>query len=211
MFTRYIRTDGTPQGCPGDSGGPLFTVSAGNRIAGITSFLATDGSTNFTRVANVDRWIKNPNKLNVIADQEMGFLLNRGLHQCLEVGPFNGFSPTVFTAECNGANQPVDQQYWKLIAVPGTTFFQFQNTSTLDCMDGRLGSQSIGAPCDAASSNQHWTFTIAMRSPSLPPFLRIVNRHTAQCLSSSSGAPLGSPSMKPCDHSDQTQDWMFFP
>jgi hypothetical protein len=204
-FAHYLRVQGNPQGGGGDSGGPVLTVTGGNRIAGITSFLDGDGTTNFVRVNNVLRWIANPQKLNVIADQEMGFLLNRGSQLCMQL-PFSPVSALPGMSDCSGANQPTDQQYWRLLRMDvggsGSGFYQIQNTQSGQCVSagGVLGA--FITDCNSSDLSQHWAFKIILGS-----FPRIQNRNNGQCLGGSSSVLTADA----CNINATSQQWLFFP
>lgn len=208
MQARYINTLGHPQGCAGDSGGPLFQNIATPKMVGVVSFILTgkagtaDDVTAYTRLANARRWIATPTKVNTVAGGEMGFLLNRETRRCASLDGTAGV-----TSECSGANQPVDVQYWKLNAIAGTSFFQIQNTSAAKCLvvgivDGLLGVDT----CASSNPSQHWSLTVSSGSVKIQA--RTVNSfgQTVRCLAVNSSNKLVS---ERCDTPIATHKWIF--
>ena len=182
QYIRYIPVIGTPGGCEGDSGGPLLNTTGTNTIVGITSFKLGD-STNYARLANVRLWLANPQKLNVIANNEKGFLLNTNRRTC--IGDFGGV-PIIDV--CDGRNQPTDVQYWQLVstgACGGNTCYQIKNTSTGKCMSSTTGTDKISYTTCSTATAQRFRFS----SVNSGKQIKIVHQDSGMCLQ---GPPTGS-------------------
>jgi len=200
----YVATSGIPSGCSGDSGSPLFNIGGSNpdKIIGITSFGLGSGAsqtTHFTRAGNVRRWLDNPQKLNVFAANEMGFLMNQSTLTCL-TSDTPGFN--LMTA-CNGVNQPVDKQYWKVLGTAQR--FAIQSTLGNTCLAASVGSATVGrAACNTAAAAQQWAFVAAGATA-----VQASNNLTGTCLTAPSAG--GFVTVSPCNGLSGLQQWAFYP
>lgn len=201
-FTRYLRTTGTPSGCVGDSGGPLLQNVASPKLVGVTSF-ALDG-TNFTRLANVRRWVATP-KTNDLRNEERGFFLNRGQRRCM------GKSGTgAIMRDCKGTEQPFDAQYWRLatVSTASGTFFQIQSTVDGACVTTPAANGPVVlSPCSSTNALHHWTLTtsngfVSVRARTLD------TSGSARCLTAGTSFTVGA---GPCTAGEQRLDWVFHP
>ncbi|HEY3493496.1 MAG TPA: RICIN domain-containing protein, partial [Polyangiaceae bacterium] len=193
----YFRTTGTPSGCSGDSGSPLMERSSGsNLVSGIVSF-AQSGETFYTRVSNVRRWLETPSKLNVIANGELGFLMNHDNLFCLSKG---GVASDVLSQVCDGRNQPADNHYWKLVT--SGSGFQIQNTQDSTCLQALTDSTLVRrATCSSTSASQRWTFVTSGTGR------QIRNSSTGTCITGGSGFA----TVSTCSSASKPQRWSFFP
>jgi hypothetical protein len=210
LYTRNIlsiETGGAREGtCSGDSGGPLFRYSSADgsyRVVGVSSVGVNDVASDnpvhagFTRLNNVKGWLAAPHKLNVITPFELGFLLNRAHRRCAAIA--DGGGTTLF--ECDGRNQPNDDQYWQLLQVPSTNFFQIRNVLHGTCLSAGTGSVNVTQASCTAGTNTHWAFS----APGAAKQIKITHRTLNRCLTGQ--ANVFDPLRRNTCDSTQAQDW----
>lgn len=193
---------GLPALCCGDSGGPFFVRNSADvwEVAGVAAGRTGDctqqnpgpGESTFTRLGNVWQWINNPVE-NVFADAQRGFL--RNLWNKCAGAPVAAAENGVAQYYCDGRNQPVDRQYWRLTAGPNGSW-RIVNTARNTCLGVSGGSTAEGAlvlhqTCSSFRTDQQWeltpeSFTDGAAEPwSIGNYRRLRNVKSLKCLTTS--------------------------
>lgn len=197
---RLTSISSTVSSCDGDSGGPfLIRTGIGTgpwQIAGVvqTSGVTTDPSdppttriTLWSRTGNVRRWIETP-VVNSFFHGEVGIFLSGDSGKCLGL---DGASPSpgarVRQYYCDGRDQPVDHQYWRLHSIGGGYFLIYNTKSNLcvgvgggSTQDGAIVAQYGCDPTPTTTENQAWRFVLSTSGGG--GYYQIKNGKSGKCI-----------------------------
>jgi hypothetical protein len=181
----FISTQDVPQGCDGDSGAPAFKNVGGTwKIVG-TVVHGNVGRTGIVRYGNVRRWLAAP-AMNRFELDFRGFLFNQWTGRCI-----SGGVGSLRETYCDGRDQDLDFQSWRLAdsGVAGT--FYLVNGSSGQCLDlenSNEGSALVQRTCNSrlsAQNTQRWRFDTTNPGTYLE-YRRLVNHQTGRCTAPSS-------------------------
>ena len=170
-YAHLIRTSESQSSGDADSGGPLFyQPSAGTwRVAGVAQ--ASDGgdgratgTSTFTRVANVGRWIGSPHNGNAPFNG-IGFLQNIAFTQCVLL-PSSSVGTAARLGECEGYDPNVHSQLWEL--VPSGSFVQIRRAKSgaNQCLDLQGTTNNVVLATCGTGQGQQWTIAPHAGTPS---------------------------------------------
>ena len=203
-----IDTGDSPQGCDGDSGGPVTrSVDGTQKLVGI-AVRGGAGYTAFSRYSNVRNWLASP-AFNLFQAGFQGFIFNHTTGRCISRGVSSHRE-----ANCDGRDQNFDFQSWRLEPSGLSGSFYLVNGSSGKCLDlatTALGSQLVDRTClptSQSTNTQRWRFDATNHAD----YRRLVNTTTGHCIAPSS--PSSSSSVlvsQTCSSSAPTwrhQAWM---
>ncbi|HEX6273602.1 MAG TPA: RICIN domain-containing protein [Polyangiaceae bacterium] len=198
----------SPQGCDGDSGGPVTqSVSGTQKLVGI-AVRGGRGYTALSRYSNVRNWLASP-AFNQFESGFQGFIFNHTTGRCISRG-----LPSHREGNCDGRDQNFDFQSWRLADSGSAGSFYLVNGSSGKCLDlatTALGSQLVDRTClptSQSNNTQRWRFDATNDAD----YRRLVNTTTGHCIAPS--APSSSSSVlvsQTCSSSSPTwrhQAWM---
>jgi hypothetical protein len=195
----------------GDSGGPNLrqTTPGVWQVIGVLSSGSLDdpnsdpARSQEARVSNTRLWISNPHNVStsIIVASALGFLENRHMLQCIGTSG-SPLSSGLF--DCDGRNQPVDNQYWKLV-VAESPYYRLQNMkNTGFCLQANANPTSVTPVACANVDAQKWQFVASaanafqLRPKSAP----------GECLDWNTA--LAIPLSHTTCNSSKVKDWYFY-
>lgn len=168
-----------PQGCPGDSGSPVFKfVDGAWRTLGIASY-GGNGWTGMQRFSNVEPWLKGP-AFNSFGVGFKGSLLNQISGHCVSYG----FEGKALEATCDLRNPAFSDRTWILSnsGGPANTFY-IVNAANQSCLDLETTAESSNLvlrtclPTNQANNTQRWRFDTTRHGD----YRTLVNHQTGRC------------------------------
>jgi hypothetical protein len=200
---KFISAQDVPQACPGDSGAPTFKNFGGTLKVVGTVVEGDAGFTGIVRYGNVRRWLANP-AVNRFELGFQGFLFNQWTGRCI-----SGGTGSLYESYCDGREQDLDFQSWRLAdsGVAGT--FYLVNGSSGKCLDIESmldGSALVQRTCNSTllvNNTQRWQFT----STNHADYRRLVNQQTGRCTAPSNPASTTSTTLRSVACSSAAPTW----